>query len=52
MLRDHVICKIISNPNPESKKKTSPRIQFKILQKYTTIFAVGVEQSNMITLVE
>lgn len=40
---------------PESsveKKKTSPRIQFKILQKYTTIFAVGVKQSNMITLVE
>lgn len=43
-----------NNFKPESsvEKKTSPRIQFKILQKYTTIFAVGVKQSNMITLVE
>lgn len=44
-----------NNFKPESsveKKTPSPRIQFKILQKYTTIFAVGVKQSNMITLVE
>lgn len=43
-----------NNFKPESsvEKKNITRIQFKILQKYTTIFAVGVKQSNMITLVE